>query len=48
MPSYQEWAVGEYLKRHPPPYTAEQFNNSGTVKIYLCCEQISIRANVPC
>jgi tripeptidyl-peptidase-1 len=33
MPYYQEEAVGEYLKQHPPPYTAEQYNNSGRVKI---------------
>lgn len=48
MPSYQKQAVDTYLERHPPPYTAEQFNNSGTVKMYLRCEQNSIRADVPC
>jgi tripeptidyl-peptidase-1 len=33
MPSYQEQAVNKYLKYHRPPYTAEQFNNSGKVQM---------------
>ena len=32
MPSYQEDAVYGYLNQYPPPYTAEQYNNSGIVK----------------
>jgi hypothetical protein len=32
MPLYQEEAVRGYLKHHPPPYTAEQYNNTGRVK----------------
>lgn len=31
MPSYQEDVVRGYLKDNPPPYTAEQYNNSGRV-----------------
>ncbi|KAH9978694.1 subtilisin-like protein [Lactifluus volemus] len=31
MPKYQEAAVHGYLKNYPPPYTAEQYNNSGKV-----------------
>ncbi|GJJ08142.1 hypothetical protein Clacol_002350 [Clathrus columnatus] len=34
LPSYQESAVTSFLKKHPPPYTAEQFNNSGKVRGY--------------
>ncbi|KAI0305653.1 subtilisin-like protein [Multifurca ochricompacta] len=34
MPSYQKDAVKSYLKNYPPPYTAEQYNNSGTVRAY--------------
>ncbi|KAF5334159.1 hypothetical protein D9758_014814 [Tetrapyrgos nigripes] len=30
MPDYQAEAVSSFLNNHPPPYTAEQFNNSGT------------------
>jgi tripeptidyl-peptidase I len=33
MPHYQKQAVSTYLEHHPPPYTAEQFNNSGMVKM---------------
>lgn len=32
MPLYQKDAVRRYLKNYPPPYTSEQFNNSGRVK----------------
>src|SRR6267154_3132204 len=32
MPPYQEEAVCGYLKHHPPPYTTEQYNNTGRVK----------------
>ncbi len=32
MPGYQEYAVRRYMKRNPPPYTAEQYNNTGRVK----------------
>jgi tripeptidyl-peptidase-1 len=32
MPLYQADAVRGYLKHHPPPYTAEQYNNTGKVK----------------
>jgi len=32
MPLYQKVAVRGYLKDHPPPYTAEQYNNTGRVK----------------
>ena len=28
IPSYQAAAVGEFFANHPPPYTAEQYNNS--------------------
>lgn len=35
MPAYQKDAVSQYLEHHPPPYTAEQFNNSGKVKTRL-------------
>jgi tripeptidyl-peptidase I len=31
-PHYQQAAVRRYLKHHPPPYTADQYNNSGMVK----------------
>jgi tripeptidyl-peptidase-1 len=31
MPDYQAKAVTSFLKNHPPPYTAQQFNNSGKV-----------------
>ncbi|THH07970.1 hypothetical protein EW146_g9146 [Bondarzewia mesenterica] len=34
MPSYQGSAVTQFLKKHPPPYTAEQFNNSGKVRAF--------------
>jgi tripeptidyl-peptidase-1 len=33
MPSLQEQAVSRYLDEHPPPYTANQFNNTGMVKM---------------
>jgi tripeptidyl-peptidase-1 len=32
MPRYQQHAVRGYLKHHPPPYTAEQYNNTGRVR----------------
>ncbi len=32
MPSYQADAVTSFLTNHPPPFTAAQFNNSGTVR----------------
>jgi tripeptidyl-peptidase I len=38
MPKYQEAAVHGYLKNYPPPYTAEQYNNSGKVITRLHCE----------
>lgn len=34
LPSYQASAVTSFLENHPPPYTAEQFNNSGNVRAY--------------
>ncbi|EIN12224.1 subtilisin-like protein [Punctularia strigosozonata HHB-11173 SS5] len=34
MPKYQETAVKSFLKNHPPPYTAAQFNNSGVVRAF--------------
>jgi len=42
MPLYQEKAVRGYLKHHPPPYIAEQYNNTGRVK-----KLISIVNRVP-
>jgi tripeptidyl-peptidase I len=38
MPDYQEYAVRKYLKDYPPPYTSQQYNNSGTVMTRLPCE----------
>jgi tripeptidyl-peptidase I len=38
MPSYQATAIDNYLKDHPPPYTALQYNNSGMVMTLLHCE----------
>ncbi|KAH9176550.1 subtilisin-like protein [Lactarius sanguifluus] len=32
MPSYQKTAVANFLKVHPPPYSAAQFNNSGKAR----------------
>ncbi|KAH8994045.1 subtilisin-like protein [Lactarius akahatsu] len=32
MPSYQKTAVTNFLKVHPPPYSAAQFNNSGKAR----------------
>ncbi|KAI0256021.1 subtilisin-like protein [Lactifluus subvellereus] len=34
MPDYQQHAVCDYLKDYPPPYTSQQFNNSGKVRAY--------------
>ncbi|TDL20636.1 subtilisin-like protein [Rickenella mellea] len=34
IPSYQKKAVAGFLKNHPPPYTAAQFNNSGTSRAF--------------
>ncbi|KAI0266714.1 subtilisin-like protein [Gloeopeniophorella convolvens] len=34
MPSYQKAAVSSFLKHYPPPYTAGQYNNSGTVRAF--------------
>ncbi|KAI0044219.1 hypothetical protein FA95DRAFT_1562476 [Auriscalpium vulgare] len=34
IPSYQKDVVTSFLKTHPPPYTAEQFNNSGKVRAF--------------
>lgn len=34
MPSYQAEAVSSFLTNHPPPFTAVQFNNSGTVNFH--------------
>lgn len=31
LPSYQEAAVTNFLKEHPPPFTSAQFNDSGKV-----------------
>jgi len=31
IPDYQKRAVRDYLEDHPPPYTADQYNNSGNV-----------------
>jgi hypothetical protein len=38
MPSYQTAAVTNFLKEHPPPYSATQYNNSGKVALlfYFC------------
>jgi tripeptidyl-peptidase-1 len=47
MPAYQKHAVSKYLKHHAPPYTAEQFNNSGQVKMRLRFELNAIRADTP-
>ena len=47
MPAYQKHAVSKYLKDYPPPYTAEQFNNSGKVKMRLGFEQNAICADTP-
>jgi hypothetical protein len=33
IPSYQTAAVTNFLKEHPPPYSAAQFNNSGNVEL---------------
>ncbi|KAH9953955.1 subtilisin-like protein [Russula dissimulans] len=32
LPDYQKQAVSDYLKNHPPPYTADQYNNSGNAR----------------
>ncbi|KAF8263524.1 peptidase S8/S53 domain-containing protein [Lactarius quietus] len=32
MPSYQAAEVTKFLKEHPPPYSAAQFNNSGQAR----------------
>ncbi|KAI9714044.1 MAG: hypothetical protein M1820_000774 [Bogoriella megaspora] len=32
LPDYQADAVNSYLTNYPPPYTASQYNNSGTVR----------------
>lgn len=34
IPSYQASAVASFLKNHPPPYSAAQFNNSGKVRAF--------------
>ncbi|KAI0256020.1 subtilisin-like protein [Lactifluus subvellereus] len=34
MPDYQEYAVRNYLKDYPPPYTPQQYNNSGMVRAF--------------
>ncbi|GJJ12900.1 hypothetical protein Clacol_007146 [Clathrus columnatus] len=34
LPSYQAEAVTSFLTNHPPPYTAQQFNNSGKARGY--------------
>lgn len=36
MPSYQAEAVTTFLKEHPPPFTSEQFNNTGKVSFGRC------------
>ena len=35
IPSYQKDAVTNFLKNHPPPYSAAQFNNSGKVGLLI-------------
>lgn len=34
MPSYQRDAVNSYVSNYPPPYTARQYNNSGTSRAF--------------
>ncbi|KAL5524259.1 hypothetical protein ACEPAF_9399 [Sanghuangporus sanghuang] len=34
MPSYQADAVTSFLTDHPPPFTSDQFNNSGNVRAF--------------
>lgn len=34
IPQYQKAAVTSFLENHPPPFTAEQFNNSGKARGY--------------
>ncbi len=34
MPAYQAPAVTNFLKKHPPPFTSAQFNNSGKVRAF--------------
>lgn len=34
MPLYQKDAVRGYLEHHPPPYTAERYNNTGRARAY--------------
>ncbi|KAH8082440.1 subtilisin-like protein [Cristinia sonorae] len=34
LPDYQSAAVKGFLKNHPPPFTAAQFNNSGNVRAF--------------
>jgi tripeptidyl-peptidase-1 len=38
MPDFQAAAVTSFLENHPPPYTAQQFNNSGQVR---CLSKLS-------
>ncbi|KAI0063506.1 subtilisin-like protein [Artomyces pyxidatus] len=34
MPKYQAKKVNHFLKNHPPPYSAAQYNNTGNVRAY--------------
>ncbi|KAI0629798.1 subtilisin-like protein [Trametes polyzona] len=34
LPDYQATAVTSFLQNHPPPFTSEQFNNSGNVRAF--------------
>lgn len=45
MPLYQNAAVLGYLEHHPPPYTAEQYNNNGRVKNFALQYKPSL---IPC
>ena len=33
IPEYQKEDVEHFLRAHPPPFTAAQFNNSGKVQL---------------
>jgi hypothetical protein len=40
LPNFQAAAVKGFLKNHPPPYTAQQFNNSGKVGVQCLVPKI--------
>lgn len=40
LPDFQKSAVESFLANHPPPFTSDQFNNSGTVSLELCSTRI--------